>query len=198
MAHFARVGKDNIVKEIVVVPDDQEHRGQEYLNEIGLAGSWIQTSITNRIRKVFAQPNYEYLPDLDVFKPNKPEAFASFIFDEVAWAWKPPIPMPVDRDDYFWDEPSGSWVIPSLDPPSWIDGQPPILPPKDKGSYLWNEETTSWDLMPLPEGWSRGADNEAIPPIPYPTNGNIHYWDVETASWVDSGEPIPELPSKPQ
>jgi hypothetical protein len=33
MAHFARINNNNIVQEVLVVPDEQEHRGQEFLAE---------------------------------------------------------------------------------------------------------------------------------------------------------------------
>jgi hypothetical protein len=44
MAHFAKIDADNKVTEVLVVPNEQEHRGNEYLNELGLVGTWIQTS----------------------------------------------------------------------------------------------------------------------------------------------------------
>jgi len=45
MAHFAELDKDNKVVRVLVVPNEQEHRGQEYLaDEIGLGGTWVQTS----------------------------------------------------------------------------------------------------------------------------------------------------------
>ena len=45
MAHFAEINLDNKVIRVLVVPNEQEHRGQDYLaNEIGLGGTWVQTS----------------------------------------------------------------------------------------------------------------------------------------------------------
>jgi hypothetical protein len=44
MAHFAKI-ENNIVTEVVVVDNSQEHRGQEFLAEdCNLGGTWIQTS----------------------------------------------------------------------------------------------------------------------------------------------------------
>ncbi len=52
MAHFAEIDGNGIVKQVLVVPDQQEHRGQDYLaNDLGLGGTWIQTSYNHRIRK---------------------------------------------------------------------------------------------------------------------------------------------------
>jgi hypothetical protein len=49
MAHFARINNNNIVQEVLVVPDEQEHRGQEFLAEdLGLGGRWIQTSYNSQ------------------------------------------------------------------------------------------------------------------------------------------------------
>lgn len=45
MAHFAEIDKDRIVLRVLVVDDSQEERGQEFLaNDLGLGGTWIQTS----------------------------------------------------------------------------------------------------------------------------------------------------------
>lgn len=45
MAHFAEIDSDNKVIRVLVVPDEQEHRGQEYLaDELNMNGTWIQTS----------------------------------------------------------------------------------------------------------------------------------------------------------
>jgi hypothetical protein len=44
MAHFAKI-ENNIVTQVVVVDNSQEHRGQEFLAEdCNLGGTWIQTS----------------------------------------------------------------------------------------------------------------------------------------------------------
>jgi hypothetical protein len=45
MAHFAEIDSDNKVLRVLVVDNKQEHRGQEFLaNDLGLGGTWIQTS----------------------------------------------------------------------------------------------------------------------------------------------------------
>jgi len=72
MAHFAEIGEDNYVIRVLVVADEQEHRGQEYLaEELGLGGRWIQTSYTNRIRGHFAGIGDYYDESLDEFLPFK-------------------------------------------------------------------------------------------------------------------------------
>lgn len=44
MAHFAKINDYGVVETVVVVPDSQEYRGNEYLNELGLEGDWLRTS----------------------------------------------------------------------------------------------------------------------------------------------------------
>jgi hypothetical protein len=74
MSHFAQIDNNNIVLQVLVIPDFQEHRGQEYLaNDLNLGGVWIQTSYNNRIRKNYAGIGYKYDEELDAFIPPKPE-----------------------------------------------------------------------------------------------------------------------------
>jgi hypothetical protein len=45
MAHFAEIDKDGFVLRVLVVDNSEEDRGQEFLaNDLGLGGTWIQTS----------------------------------------------------------------------------------------------------------------------------------------------------------
>lgn len=45
MAHFAEIDSNNKVLRVIVVPNEQENRGQEYLaDELNMGGTWIQTS----------------------------------------------------------------------------------------------------------------------------------------------------------
>ena len=72
MAHFAEI-KDNIVQRVLVVNDNDEHRGQEFLAEdLGLGGTWIQCSYNGRIRGCYPGIGFIYDPVADVFvSPNK-------------------------------------------------------------------------------------------------------------------------------
>jgi hypothetical protein len=55
MAHFAEINSNNVVLRVLVVADEHEHRGQEFLaNDCGLGGTWIQTSYNANIRGKFA------------------------------------------------------------------------------------------------------------------------------------------------
>lgn len=109
MAHFAKINVDNIVEEVLVVPDEQEHRGEEYLNELGIEGRWIQTSYNHNIRKKFAGIGDEYLENEDGFRSLSP--YPSWVWNSEAWAWEAPVAKPEDGNDYRWDEDSTSWVL---------------------------------------------------------------------------------------
>lgn len=130
MAHFAQIDNNNIVIEVVVVPDEQQHRGAEYLSEgyVGIlvngkiervkkGGTWLQTSYNTRggvhmkggtpLRKNYAGKGYTYDAQRDAFIPPKP--FASWILDENTCLWKPPVPYPRDGKKYNWDETTLQW-----------------------------------------------------------------------------------------
>lgn len=55
MAHFAEIDSNNVVLRVLVVADEHEHRGQEFLaDDCNLGGTWIQTSYNANIRGKFA------------------------------------------------------------------------------------------------------------------------------------------------
>lgn len=107
MAHFAQIDDTNTVIQVLVVPDDQEHRGQDFLaDDLNLGGSWIQTSYNHNIRKQFAGIGYTYNADADVF--IAPQPYPSWTLDD-AYDWQPPTPRP-DTGFHYWDEASLSWI----------------------------------------------------------------------------------------
>ena len=119
MAHFARIDDKNVVTKVLVVADEHEDRGQEFLvNELGLAGRWIKTSYNTvagvhtlggtPFRKNFASVGYTYDPSRDAFIPPKP--YNSWTLSEDTCLWQPPIPMPIDGKLYSWDESTLSWT----------------------------------------------------------------------------------------
>lgn len=107
MAHFAQIDQNNVVVQVVVVPDDQEHRGQEFLaDDLGLGGRWLQTSYNHRIRKQYAGPGFTYDETADVF--IRPQPFVSWTLDE-NHDWQPPVPKP-EQGFWWWNESSLEWV----------------------------------------------------------------------------------------
>lgn len=72
MAHFAEIDKNNIVVRVLVIDDEQEIRGQDYLaNELGLGGNWIQTSYNGNFRGKFAGVGDFYDSATDLFTKSE-------------------------------------------------------------------------------------------------------------------------------
>ena len=109
MAHFAKI-EDNIVTQVLVVPDNAEDRGQDYLaNDLALGGTWVQTSYnaaTNGFRKNYAGIGFTYDPVNDWFVA--PQPYPSWSLDENA-QWQAPVAYPADGVVYIWDEETKDW-----------------------------------------------------------------------------------------
>jgi hypothetical protein len=118
MAHFAEVDSNNVVVRVLVVGDDQEHRGQDFLaNDLGLGGTWLKTSYNTQggvhtlggtpFRKNYAGIGFTYDPTRDAFIPPKP--FNSWTLDENTCNWEAPIAYPTDGKLYSWNEDDQTW-----------------------------------------------------------------------------------------
>ena len=83
MAHFALIDSSNIVREVIVVSNDDcgggdfpasEPIGQAFINgphpdNLALAGVWKQTSYSGSFRGCYAGLGFSYDPVADVFVP---------------------------------------------------------------------------------------------------------------------------------
>jgi hypothetical protein len=108
MAHFAEVDENGVVLRVLVVPDAQEHRGHEFLaDDLGLGGTWLQTSYNSRIRKNYAGIGMTYDNSRDAFIHEQP--FASWILNEETCQWKAPVAYPEDGLMYVWNEETTDW-----------------------------------------------------------------------------------------
>ena len=124
MAHFAEIDVDNIVLRVLVVHNDYEHRGAEFLSDdLHLGGTWVQTSYNTRgnvhlgedgepdggtpIGYNFAGIGFHYDSDDGAF--YSPQKWPSWSLDE-NYVWQPPTPMPDDGNIYLWDEDTTSWI----------------------------------------------------------------------------------------
>jgi hypothetical protein len=87
MAHFAEIDPNGgTVLRVLVVPDEQEHRGQEYMaNDLGLGGVWVQTSYNNNIRYNYAGIGYTYDATRDAF--ISPKCHDEATLDEATCRW---------------------------------------------------------------------------------------------------------------
>jgi hypothetical protein len=118
MSHFAEVDESNIVLRVLVVPDEQEHRGQEFMaDDLGLGGTWKQTSYNTRggVHKLGGTPfRYNFAGAGSTWDEANgafysPQPYPSWSLDE-NYLWQPPTPMPDDGNAYYWDEDTTSWV----------------------------------------------------------------------------------------
>ncbi len=116
MAHFAEIGLNNIVQQVIVVHNnellddngvEQESKGQEFCRNL-LGGTWIQTSYNGSFRKNFAGNGFTYDSDRDAFIAPKP--YNSWTLNETTCQWQPPTPMPDDGQTYYWDEETTAWI----------------------------------------------------------------------------------------
>jgi hypothetical protein len=132
MAHFAKLGKGNIVLAVHVVNNkvitddngqEQEQLGIDFLNNLYNTPNhiWKQTSYNGNFRKNYAGINWTYDETRDAFIP--PKVYPSWIIDEDTCLWKAPIDKPITYEDSEVRE----------------DGTP--IPDK----YIWNEIYCRWD-----------------------------------------------------
>ena len=117
MAHFAKIGLNNIVTEVLVVANretmdsngvEHESIGIEFLKTLTGHETWIQTSYNGNIRKNYAGVGYTYDSQRDAFIP--PQPYPSWTLVEETCQWISPVAMPTDDKMYRWDEPTLSWV----------------------------------------------------------------------------------------
>jgi len=68
MAHFAQIDDNNIVTQVIVIPDEFEKKGQDYCAKtLKLGGTWIQTSYNSKVRGKFAGIGDSYDAEKDEF-----------------------------------------------------------------------------------------------------------------------------------
>ncbi len=117
MAHFAKIGLNNIVTEVLVVANretmdaqgnEQESVGIEFLKTLTGHETWIQTSYNGNIRKNYAGVGYTYDSQRDAFIP--PQPYPSWTLVEETCNWTAPVPRPTDDKMYQWDEATTNWV----------------------------------------------------------------------------------------
>ena len=120
MAHFAEIDESNTVLRVLVVPDAQEGRGQEYLaDDLGLGGTWKKTSYNTQggvhvnggtpYRKNYAGVGYTFDAERDAFIAPKP--YASWVLDEATCNWEAPTPMPTTEGKFYrWSEADLAWT----------------------------------------------------------------------------------------
>ena len=133
MAHFAKIGLNNKVIEVLSVVNEvlhdsngveQESIGIEFLTKLTGWAIWRQTSYNTRggvhlsggtpLRKNHAGIGYTYDENRDAFIPPKPN-LPSWILNESSCLWEAPVAMPTteleENQYYSWNESIINWEI---------------------------------------------------------------------------------------
>jgi len=117
MAHFAKIGLNNIVTEVLVVANretmdstgvEHESIGIEFLKTLTGHETWVQTSYNGNIRKNYAGIGYTYDSQRDAFIP--PQPYPSWTLVEETCNWTAPVLYPTDGKMYQWDEGTINWI----------------------------------------------------------------------------------------
>ena len=113
MSHFAQIDENNVVTQVLVIEQDVIDTGL-----FGDPSSFIQTSYNTfggvhklggtPLRKNYAGVGFTYDAQRDAF--IAPQPFISWTLEEDSCLWIAPIAYPTDGKQYYWDEPTTSWV----------------------------------------------------------------------------------------
>jgi len=123
MAHFAKLGKGNVVEKVAIVSNDiatTEQAGVDFLNNLyNSRDVWKQTSYNTfagehklggtPLRKNYAGAGFKYDQTRDAFIPPRP--FNSWILNEETCLWEAPVVKPDDGKNYVWNETTKQWDL---------------------------------------------------------------------------------------
>jgi hypothetical protein len=129
MASFAKIGLNNKVIEVLSVVNqvlhdsngvEQESIGIDFLTKLTGWAIWKQTSYNTAggvhklgglpFRKNHASIGMVYDENRDAFIPPKPN-LPSWILNETTCLWEAPVAMPIDDNEYSWNESTLTWNI---------------------------------------------------------------------------------------
>lgn len=114
MAHYAFIGENNIVTEVITGRNENEVvdgiSDWELYYQLKREGQrCLRTSYNGNIRKNFAGVGYYYDESLDAFIPPKP--FNSWVLNEETCKWECTLEYPLDGKIYTWNEINLSWDL---------------------------------------------------------------------------------------
>jgi hypothetical protein len=96
MAHFAELDDNNVVKQVIVVHNNElldefenesEQKGIDFCVNL-FGGKWIQASYNKKIRKYFPGVGFTYDPIRDAFIPPQPQVEGSWILNQETLIWE--------------------------------------------------------------------------------------------------------------
>lgn len=119
MAHYALLGKNNLVVQVITGKNEdegvydwevfytQETRMTAKRTSYNTSGG-VHTHGKIPFRKNYAGIGYTYDAQRDAFIP--PQPYLSWILNEQSCLWEAPVAMPTDGQLYDWDEATQAWV----------------------------------------------------------------------------------------
>ena len=126
MAHFAKIGLNNKVIDVIVVNNNElldadgnesEINGINFLTQLTGWALWKQTSFNTHsgvhsqggtpLRKNFAGIGFTYDKTRDAFIPPKP--YPSWLLNDGTCQWESPVAYPEGEGLYSWNEETQSW-----------------------------------------------------------------------------------------
>lgn len=131
MAHFAKIGLNSKVIEVVSISNDvlldadgneNEINGINFLTQLTGWAIWKQTSFNTYggvhndsdgtpIRKNYAGIGHIYDENRDAFYKSQPHS--SWALNETTCQWESPVEYPTDGNFYNWNEETTSWDVDS-------------------------------------------------------------------------------------
>ena len=142
MAHFAKIGKGNIVEKVVVVHNNvatTEQAGVDFLNNLYNTNDiWKQTSY-NTHGGIYYTLSDEVDATGDLIKIQATDQSKSFRKNYAGIGFK----YDQTRDAFIPPKPFDSWTL-NETTCLW---EAPISYPTDGQRYDWNETTQTWDLL---------------------------------------------------
>ena len=124
MAHFAKLGLNNVVTEVIVIDNiktmtpggiEREDIGVEYLTGLYGHETWRKCSYNSHggvrydsennptdqpaFRANYPGPGWIYDSELDIF--HQPQPYASWTLNTTTGYWEPPIEQPIETEEEF-------------------------------------------------------------------------------------------------
>jgi hypothetical protein len=130
MAHFAKIGLNNTVLDVIridtinsMTPEgvEIESIGVEYLTRLFGHSTWVKCSFNTQqgqhlnggtpFRKNFPSPGWTYDSERDAFVQPRPANYPSWIFNEDTCCWETPVPRPSNPESsqWGWNEDKLAW-----------------------------------------------------------------------------------------
>lgn len=89
MIYFAKINENNIVSQVIVIPEDKKDNALKFISEeLKLDGKWIETSESGKFRNIFAGQGYIYNEEKDIFISPQPKPW--FVLNEDTLLWEVP------------------------------------------------------------------------------------------------------------